>query len=138
MKYEGFIHEGEALFLSTKTNLSLCIDNGAPKDGRPLQGIPQYVDFLPGPCGGQFRTKDSKVIAAIKAHNAFQIGQCREIKTYDELTEFVNANEFKRGAADERVIQKGLPKVVRKDPEAPAAVKSPVPVAAVGPKLARV
>lgn len=133
MKHEGYIREGEFLFVSTKSNDTFVLDNGAIKDGRPNPINPIYVDFAPGPFGGAFRTKDPKLAAALRDHPQFG-KNTREIKTYDELIAFAAANEHKRNTLDDRVVNKSMPILKRNEPEAPAAVKSPVPVAAVGPR----
>lgn len=134
-KGEGFVKPGEYLFVSKYRQQSVVLDAGSTiiVNGRIVTSKPVFVDFQPGPFGGQFRTSDNKLAETIRAHSVMRSRDVVEITTDDELAAWIRYTETLLETKDDRVIRKGLPKPSPIAPAEPEPVHQPAPA----PKAAR-
>ena len=134
---KGFVREGEHLFLSARTQLSIVLEGGSYTliGSKMIATKPLFVDFLPGPFGGQYRTKDKNIAERIRAHKSFSDKSVVEIASDEELAAYARSTEEKRNRKDNvpTVLRKALSIPEAQTPESPDFVAPQVPRAAKGP-----
>lgn len=133
----SFIKDGTFLFVSKSRNLSVVLDGGSQQvlNGRLITQKPYFADFLPGPLGGEFRTKKEDVAQLLREHNSSSQKQFVELKSDDDVTNWVRENELDKNSKDDRIVRKGQAKAAAEpieEPE-PETVPAATPRAAKGP-----
>ena len=147
-KAKGYIKQGEVLFVSVRfPHLSLVIDPGGDVavGDRVVKSKPRFIDFHPGPFGGEFRVNEQtarqhkmskeKLIEVMRARDAKDEGFC-EVLDDEHLARLA---EIRDKVVEDKVV-------IRTDgrssdeldnkpvPDLPEREEAPAPKAAKGPK----
>ena len=135
---EGFIREGEFLFVSPRyPQLSLQISgHGYMPNGRPER--PKFVQFHPGPLGGEFRTKDKDLAQKLRERDHID-DHYREVESQEDLAAIAQLREKIVEDKGDRVVAGASLKKPKPSAGQPVPESSshPVAEAAKGPRAGK-
>ena len=148
-EHKGYIRPGEALFVSIRyPQLSLVVDGGGAQvvNGRTIYVAPKFVNFHPGPFGGELRVNAalakrlkvdlSDLLVSIRERDRAQ-DEFEEVKSDKDLSELARRRDVHVEDKGERVVRK-IKEVAEPEPEAPPVKAPAVSRAAAGPKKGKV
>ena len=134
--HKGYIKQGEFLFISPRyPHLSLVMDGGGigQVGSRTVVVKPRFVDFFPGPFGGEFRTKDKELASRLRERDKVD-DHYQEVASDEELSALADLRDKIVEDTGDKVVRgigrKAKPSVSTPAPQSAAA---PSPAAARGP-----